>query len=339
MAQHEITKPTTLLDDTGNIAEPGFCFTNNYIYNRNSIKASKTRIKEWDFYQISNQRYTMQLTIADISYGGAADIALFDMQTGEKREVTNLSLLTFGKLGLEPNTHHPHTLVNNGSKFNLTLNAENSSFREITAQNGKDVDISLRLDFLPRHNSMVMAVPFKQEGHFYLNEKINSIAVTGHVSLRGMDVTFDPKDSFCVLDWGRGVWPYKSSWYWGNGTQRLPGGDLFGFEIGWGFGDMSAASENMIFYNGVGHKISYITLHKDEKDYMKPWYFLSDDNRFNMVMEPFFDHHTSSRVLGVAGNVCHQVFGKWSGKCIFENGAKISINDMVAFCEYSDNRW
>ena len=63
-------------------SQSGYCFNNMYEYDRSAIKANPTRIKEWDFYQISNGRYCIQFTIADISLGGACTGRPFDMQTG-----------------------------------------------------------------------------------------------------------------------------------------------------------------------------------------------------------------------------------------------------------------
>ena len=47
--QHEITKTTDLLNQEGNIAEPGFAKKMLYNYNRENITAKKTRLKEWDY--------------------------------------------------------------------------------------------------------------------------------------------------------------------------------------------------------------------------------------------------------------------------------------------------
>ena len=75
--QIKITEPTPLLKEDGSLTQPGYCFTELYQYDRSAIKANKTRIKEWDFSQISNSRYVMQVTMADISLGGAANVTLF----------------------------------------------------------------------------------------------------------------------------------------------------------------------------------------------------------------------------------------------------------------------
>ncbi len=68
----------------------------------------------------------------------------------------------------------------------------------------------------------------------------------GSVRFDGQEYVFDPATSFAVLDWGRGVWTYKNTWYWGS-ASGLVDGVPFGFNIGYGFGDTSAASENMLF--------------------------------------------------------------------------------------------
>ena len=67
----------------------------------------------------------------------------------------------------------------------------------------------------------------------------------------------DPADSFAVLDWGRGVWTYHITWYWAS-ASGLVDGVPFGFNLGYGFGNTSAATENMLFYSGKAHKLSRV---------------------------------------------------------------------------------
>lgn len=52
--QHKLSSGP-LLDNNGNLIEAGY--SNNLIkeYDRNQIRASKLRIKEWDYYYIGNQ--------------------------------------------------------------------------------------------------------------------------------------------------------------------------------------------------------------------------------------------------------------------------------------------
>ena len=65
---------------------------------------------------------------------------------------------------------------------------------------------------------------------------------------------FYPETSLATLDWGRGVWTYHNTWYWGSASGQVDGVPS-GWNIGYGFGDTSAASENMLFYDGKAHKL------------------------------------------------------------------------------------
>lgn len=124
--------------------------------------------------------------------------------------------------------------------------------------------------------SMVIMTPFSKNGHFYYNQKINCMRAEQYGWMVS-NINFEPKRFFGVLDWGRGVWTYNNTWYWGSGSG-LVDGESFGFNIGYGFGDTKAASENVLFYKGKVHKLSQVTFHipKDAngtEEYEKPWKF------------------------------------------------------------------
>jgi len=72
--------------------------------------------------------------------------------------------------------------------------------------------------------------------------------------------------------------------------------------------------------------------------FMEPWVFVSEDSRFNLTMVPTFDHHSDLN-LGIGRMHTHQVHGLWSGDVTLDDGTKLEIRDMYAFCEYVENRW
>ena len=78
--QHEIVKSAALLDKNGNIAEPGWARSLISRYSRADIKAHPIRIKEWDYYLISNDRFALALTIADNGYMGLISASVLDFE-------------------------------------------------------------------------------------------------------------------------------------------------------------------------------------------------------------------------------------------------------------------
>ncbi len=154
----------------------------------------------------------------------------------------------------------------------------------------------------------------------------------------GVEHTFAPDKHFGVLDWGRGVWAYNNHWYWGS-ASGLVGGRSFGFNIGYGFGDVSAASENMIFLDGRAHKLDQVRFHIPEAGYDKgEWMFTSNDGRFEMRFTPVYNRHDKTDLL-ILRSETNQTFGHFSGHVILDNGDRLDVPNLFGFAEDVFNRW
>ena len=197
-----------------------------------------------------------------------------------------------------------------------------------------DCDIALAQ---PKMDSMVIATPWDKEKHFYYNQKINCMRASGWMEYDGVRYAFEPAMDFGTLDWGRGVWTYDNTWYWGSGNADI-GGNAFGFNIGYGFGNTKAATENVLFYNGVAHKLDDVTFHIPESGYMDLWTFSSSDGRFEMAFVPVLDRFARIDFKLLVSDQ-HQVFGRMSGRAILDDGTPIEIRDVLCFAEKVHNRY
>ena len=258
--QHEITERIPLLDGSGNLTQPGYAKKLLPVYRRADIKAGKLRIKEWDYYLINNGRFALALTVDDNGYMGLDSISLLDFENGW--EITNspMSFMPLGKLRM-PETSAAGDVSHGGKKHLISFKHAGPGRRVLDARMdnfGPAGAITAHVELFDEPDeSMVICTPFDKPGHFYYNQKINCMRAEGEVSYNGVKYVFDPSESFAVLDWGRGVWTYHNTWYWGSASYHVDGVP-FGWNIGYGFGDCSAASENMLFYNGRAHKLSQV---------------------------------------------------------------------------------
>ena len=100
MIQHEIRRARPLLDANGNIAEPGFARRLLPVYSRKAIKAGPLRIKEWDYYLVSNGRFAVALTVADNGYMGMDSVSFLDLENLWQQTVSPMSVMPLGRLSL-----------------------------------------------------------------------------------------------------------------------------------------------------------------------------------------------------------------------------------------------
>ena len=207
-------------------------------------------------------------------------------------------------------------------------------------ENGAAIASRIRLTEEPK-DSIVIATPFEKPRHFYYNQKINCLRAEGSVSLGDETWRFDPTDAFAVLDWGRGVWTYHNTWYWSSASGALDGVP-FGFNLGYGFGDTSAATENALFYGGRLHKLEEVDFgipQKDGKpDFLSPWHFTSSDGRFTAEFRPILDRAACTD-FKVLKSDQHQVFGRFTGECVLDDGTALSFRDFPGFAEQVENKW
>ena len=107
MWQHEITTPGTLLDEQGNLREAGWAKKLILQYSRRSVKASHLRLKEWDYYLVTNGKMGVALTIAGNGYMGLDSISLLSFE-GEPWEVTKspMRVMPMGGTGLPDHSDH-----------------------------------------------------------------------------------------------------------------------------------------------------------------------------------------------------------------------------------------
>ncbi len=344
MGQHELNKGR-LLNNKGTLNECGYAKSLVKEYRRVDIRAGSLRIKEWDYYLIYNDNYGVALTIADNSYMGLCGVSFLDFTKGFEHTENPMTLFPCGKL------HLPETsVIGNVSMHTkaIDISFDNDGMHRIlkasmpSFSNGSPVSMEFELFDEPQ-DSMVIATPFDERPTaFYYNQKIIGMRARGTVTYEGRTIEFHPEDTFGLLDWGRGVWTYSNTWYWSAANGML-GDKVFGFNLGYGFGNTAAASENMLFYDGHAHKLSRIIFHIPKapdgtEDYMKPWSFSSDDKRFEATFTPLLDRSSCTDFKLLCSDQ-HQVFGQFDGTAVLDDGTELKMNHFLGFAEKVHNKW
>ncbi len=342
MRNHEVTSVQPLLTEQGSLREPGWSRRLFQKYSRADIKAPRFRIKEWDYYLIISEKnsFGVALTISDDGYIGLQSASLLDFTKPWEHTETILNAFPMGKLRL-PTTSEKGNTSYHDKRLDMDFIVFEGSRRLVcnfkNFLDGKDFSCDITLE-QPDMDTMVIATPWaEKDTAFYYNQKINCMRASGKAVFDGKEYVFDPSTDFGTLDWGRGVWTYDNTWKWGSGNADIDG-HKFGFNIGYGFGDTTAASENVIFWDGKAHKLDDVTFNIPQSSYTDPWTFTSSDGRFEMTFEPIMDRAAKIDIKFIITDQ-HQVFGRMSGKAILDDGTVIEIKDVLCFAEDVHNKY
>lgn len=343
--QNKITKVGDLLNEKGQLIECGYATKLIKKYDRTKIKSGKLRIKEWDYYLIYNENFGVALTIDDNSYMGLYSVSFLDFENYSETTKSPMAFMPLGKTNMPSTSAKGDVCVKNKNyEFSFKNNGKERIIHVFLKKfkDKKDFSCDFVLTDEPK-DSMVILTPFKEKKTaFYYNQKIVGMKAEGTVVIGEEKYEFNKDNTRAILDWGRGVWTYKNTWYWGAGCGVVKDHEL-GFNIGYGFGDTSSASENMVFYDGKAHKLDKVVFnipkdYKGNDDFMSKWTFTSNDGRFEMKFTPILDRSANTNALIIASNQ-HQVFGRFDGEIILDNNEKIKIKNFLAFAEKVVNKW
>ena len=343
--QHEITKNRPVPDADGRIARPGFARTEVLDYTREHIKAPWFRKKEWDYYLFNTDEAAVAFTISDLGYVGLLSASFIDLKAGTEHTQSELFWFPRGKaFGLGRRVADAHGECHTK---NLDLVFTNSGdHRHISCDyrgfdGGKGLKAELDV-YEPDMEAMYIATPWAEKPTaFYYNCKRNCLTAEGTVAYGMRELKLSRETCAGCLDWGRGVWTYDNTWYWGTGSGRI-NGEPFGFNLGYGFSDRSSASEDVIYWKGKVHKLERcdfgIPEEKGVKKYMKPWQVISSDGRFNAVFTPILDRAALLDFKVIISDQ-HQVFGKMTGYAIADDGERIWFRDFICALEEVRNKY
>lgn len=335
----EVTENTPVLDENGDFVGWGWARDPLFEYDRDRVKEELIdRRKEWDFYSISSPDFFMDVTLANISWAVLASVRL--IVYSEDGEHTNQYLSSDPTELILPNDPYEDVVFDTGVFFCSFTHEENVrtltfDFPESTSS--PHIQGVITIQDPPENDRMVMSFPFEQEGSFFYTNKFVGLPAGGEVNVNGQSHRFNAEDSMMVLDWGRGVWPEEFEWQWAVVGGNVDGNQI-GINIGTGDEDNSRGTSNGIVYNGVLHHFGEIEWSYNPDNIMETWSFISDDGRFEMYGEPFFDN-SNTMDLYVYYTSTTQIHGYFHGNVILDNGQRVEFENVIGYAEHCFQRW
>ena len=345
--QREITAEQPLLSKDGRIIHEGWARKPYWKYVRSDVASGPYRIKEWDYYAITNfkEKWNICLTFSDLGYAGLFSITFLDYERGKYSTVCSTKLLTRHRTGLGANPEDDYAV--SFSDGNMTMAFVKKTFqRHILAtapamvlpdgRKGLKIDVTL-LDH-PCDESVNIATSWQENRHcFYYNEKRCAMPVVGELRFGFEKVAVEAGTTLALLDWGRGRWYRESTWHWSCAMGMTDDGHRFAINTGYGFTDRTPASENAIIYDGKVHKLGDVGFTYPEDFTSGVWSIEDEAGRLSLEMVPVMDRrdHIDFKLIKSGQD---QVFGHMKGFFVLDDGNRVDV-DTLGFAEKVHNKW
>ncbi len=344
--QREIIAPSPLLDARGRLVQTGWARAPLLDCNLEASRfypapfrfLQRFRVKRWDYYGVTTPDRFFSVTLADLGYAGQAFVYTVEFATGKYHEET-LTIPLGRSIVLPRNSDAGDSGYDNGKvglAFRVTATGRHLS---VKWPNFGGVALAAEIDLLqaPGHESTVVVIPIRGN-RFYYNRKTNCLPATGRLEIGGVRTEIRPDTCLGNLDWGRGVWEYRSFWVWASASGFSGDGRTLGLNLGFGFGDTSAATENTVIVNGRVHKLGEVKFTYDPREFKRPWRMASTDGRLDLEFVPFLERVAKTNLVVITSEV-HQMFGRYRGTVRLDDGEVIAIEGLTGFAEEHHARW
>jgi len=336
--EREILEPVDLCDGRGDL-NPGAVGWSRQPLHRGNLRGKPLRKKKWHYWMITGPEHLFSVTVAHVDYLSLAVIYTLEYESGNLFRDEQVRVLSDSGVSYPEGVYGDVLLENRRVRIairhvpdRVRMEVEWGSLFRGTRVSG-ELDIAVPAG----HETLNVAVPWSRK-RFQFTSKQNCLPATGCVRVDGRELRFAPKDSFACLDYGRGVWPYNTSWNWASCSARQRE-RMVGLNFGARWTDGTGMTENGILLDGRLVKLGeQVEFRYDPEQFLSPWRLRTQESRrVDLEFRPFYDLRTSLN-LGLLKTGVHQVFGRYSGR-IEHEGDVVEIRDAVGWAEEHIARW
>jgi hypothetical protein len=298
------------------------------------------RQKRWDYWAVSSADCALSITYADLDYLGLATVAVFDFASG--RTVERGAVRPLARGFSQPDRPGGADLRFRGWGLSLDVTEQPGGTRlQVSfgdpARRGVAADVLVRRP--PGHETLNVVIPWS-ERRFQYTSKQNTLPAEGTVHAGGRRHALSSETgAFGCLDFGRGVWPFRTTWNWAS-ASGVEDGRTVGLQLGGKWTDGTGLTENALCIDGRLHKIGEdLQLAYDRRDYRRPWTIEAPrSGRVRLRFVPFLEK-TLKVPLGLVGAELHLCFGHFSGVVVTDDGEPVPIGHLLGWAEEFRGRW
>jgi hypothetical protein len=298
------------------------------------------RKKRWDFWGIVCDTHFLAITHVSLDYVGLLTVGLLDYDVGRRIERT--SIIPLGRGMSFPETAGGADIRCSARGARLAIVEEQAGTRLAAAcrtRAGHSLEVDVVVVRPERHETLNVVIPWSDR-RFQYTSKQNTRPASGQVVLDGKPYRFEAaNNAYGVLDYGRGIWPYRTTWNWAAASGRQTG-RLVGLNLGGKWTDGTGTTENGLCIDGRLHKIGEDLLWDyDRTDFRRPWRIRAPrSGRVDLEFVPTLAEANRLDLL-VLRTELHWALGHFNGTVVADTGERVEIHQLLGWAEEHRARW
>lgn len=319
-----------LLTEKGHLRTAGWSPEDAFEYNKDCIRRPGAA-REWDFYQLFNDRFAFQVLYGHGGGIGEAAVTLLDFETGERFVSGGRKLLPGDGMDLDTTGGEPHVIKYEDGDFFLTIKLVDGLRQLIVRSDLFHAELNAHED----GEAVALAVPFRRKDEFSYGFKKCFPDLAGEIHLNRMDFMLD-ENTFLFLESCRGVYPRGYNRTHGCGAKEIDG-HILSLNIGWDdAAEDGEETENAIFVDGRIQKLGQVRIKRGEDKSLR---IFDGDGLLHLEFEPEYDFPGRTAYPTPAAKKSSQSYGRVSGTVETEEHGIIEIRDMYFYLETTVNGW
>jgi hypothetical protein len=331
----ELTGPVALCDAEGRLNPEAAGWSRRPLHGCN-LRGAPLRKKRWSYWCVMGENALFSPTIANIDY--AAFGAVYFLDYAGNRFAESASFRLFPRGFAMPDTVAGDVTFERG-KFRLAIREQAGGVRiEFDGPvQGRPMRAAFDVARPEDHDTLNVVVPWSAR-RFQFTSKQTALPAVGEVRWGGETHVFAEGATWATLDYGRGVWPYRTVWNWAAAAGRC-GGHVIGLNLGAQWTTGTGATENGVVVDGHLHKLHEdVVFTCDPSDFTRPWRLRSaGTDAVDLEFTPFYERHSRANliVISARGSQC---FGHFTGT-VRAGGQTFAVDGLRGWAEECRWRW
>ncbi len=320
----EITAAAELCDARGRLDPRAIGWARRPIVSA-ALPSGWPRRKRWHHWCVTSTAEVVALTVADLDYLGVASLVVIDRAGG--RTLRRGAARPLGwRMDLPRDAVGGEVAL---GSMGLALSFRGAAGGVRLKARARGVEVDVEVERPPGHESLTVVVPWSDR-RFQLTTKETALPATGTLRLDGRSRAL-AAGAFATQDFGRGIWPYRTSWNWAGGAGTA-GGRTIGLNLGARWTDGTGLDENALTIDGVLHPLEGgVAFDWDRARPLAPWRLHGPEVELRFTPEV---RERALLPLGVVAADLTLCFGRFAGRVLSH-----AVEDLFGWAEELHARW